>query len=99
MNEPGTGRPIVKHTPGPWHAWNDDVWGWGVGSEDYTICEELSEADARLIASAPDLLEALRSFIDPDNAPLVLSDSHSLALMDKARAAIAKATGTAGERP
>jgi hypothetical protein len=52
-------------------------------------------ADARLIAAAPDLLAALEAILAADNAPLVLSDSHSVALLDGARAAIVKATGAA----
>jgi hypothetical protein len=39
-----------------------------------------------------DLLAALEAILTADNAPLVLSDSHSVALLDAARAAIAKAT-------
>jgi len=52
---------------------------------------ETSEANARLIAAAPDLLEALKSVIAWLDAPdeSAFSDSQ-LAL---ARAAIAKATG------
>lgn len=51
------------YTPGPWEArkHHDDS-HWFVdhqqGGEGYTLVDELSEGDANLIASAPDLLEA-----------------------------------------
>jgi hypothetical protein len=50
-------------------------------------------ANARLIASAPDLLEALRSLIDMDVA--YQRGQRVEAAVDVARAAIAKATGGA----
>ncbi|HHA2761819.1 TPA: hypothetical protein ACOEQU_000129 [Stenotrophomonas maltophilia] len=61
-----------KHTPGPWvvtpHPMtNVDVFAVGVIMDDkemqyglsHTICYENAEANARLIAAAPELLEAL----------------------------------------
>lgn len=76
-----------------------DIRGWGhlMGNGHGAIglsavdAIEILRANARLIAAAPELLEALRPFADPDNAPLIMSDAHSLALIEKARAAIAKA--------
>lgn len=57
-----------KHTPGPWVVWYSD-WPGVVGVEcasGETIADcshsndpDLSEANARLIATAPELLEAL----------------------------------------
>jgi hypothetical protein len=59
-----------------------------------------SLSDARLISAAPDLLEALKSFL---RAPSVGSDgpgSHTIVVQDfnikAAKAAIAKATGKDG---
>ena len=63
-----------KHTPGPWKVFTDDFWTVGVESEtaiiadhlyesnDETIKDILSEleANARLIAAAPDLLDTLK---------------------------------------
>lgn len=59
---------------------------------------EEAKANARLIAAAPELLDALRWFADelpsiirtscPEGVPMIVSDAH-----DKARAAIAKAEG------
>ena len=92
------------HTPGPWAARrmhtggfdimdprNRDVvtvYGGGVETES-------REANARLIAAAPDLLEALKSLV----ANLAEGDFISETRIDAARAAIAKATTpNAGER-
>jgi hypothetical protein len=94
----------VKHTPGPWE-WDGNVWGYdseneapwlvqapwtGKSSKNVltgTIkCE--SEADARLIAAAPELLEALHELY----VALEIDGCAQPFQMQKARAAIAKAT-------
>ncbi len=62
-----------KHTPGPWRV-GDGSFVIGnhpapgiTGSDDvhhyggHLICESVSQANARLIAAAPDLLEALKA--------------------------------------
>jgi len=84
-----------KHTPGPWSV--DDphqIWAESAGEyvaitrvEDWeTIPREQAEANARLIATAPDLLEALNELIGwQTTAP------HEA--IQAAKAAIAKATG------
>lgn len=99
-----------KHTPGPWVVTphpetHVDVFGVGEIMDDkqmqyglsHTICYQNAEANARLIAAAPELLEALIRL----EAELVEdkygdcyepSPFENLAL---ARAAIAKATGEA----
>ena len=86
----------MKHTPGPWRL--DE----GQSSRVYLIdgkdgavgelvfAETRNPADARLIAAAPELLEALQELMD-DDAPwdgMRWADA-----CDKARAAIAKARG------
>lgn len=61
-----------KHTPGPWvvtpHPMtNVDVFGVGVIMDDkemqyglsHTVCYQNAEANARLIAAAPEMFEAL----------------------------------------
>ncbi len=65
---------MSKHTPGPWKAENRSGVGWIVrwNNPAYQICslrwvggphlpevDRIVEADARLIAAAPDLLEAV----------------------------------------
>lgn len=77
---------MSKHTPGPWHAM-----GWNVYDKDDMIAdagfvsEVKSDANARLIAAAPDMLEALES----------IEDMRSMQGADRYRvkAAIAKAKG------
>lgn len=76
-----------KHTPGPWTVTRAD-WDEETGDAAYTLdgVKELCIADARLIAAAPDLLEALQAVVDaagPEAGPEI----------GKAEVAIAKATG------
>jgi len=101
---------MVGHTPGPW----GDVHGIIQATNKYIIARidapihlhnETTEANARLIAAAPDLLAALRAVIP---ALIILGDHignefkggngqpafDRCALIGAARAAIAKAEGT-----
>lgn len=95
----------AKHTPGPWTA---DEWatGYTVSSdlEHYSVCHlegcNNAEANARLIAAAPELLAALEAFIGlPFPMPGQKSSNRGWsdfqAYCDQARAAIAKAKGGA----
>lgn len=95
----GTNR---QHTPGPWHAeiiepgkgaliWAFDSIAGMRNSGDYLPDE--FEANARLIAAAPDLLEAL--MVAQHILNTVTVDSLYDAGKEKVRAAIAKATGAA----
>jgi len=81
-------------------------WQYGTENEGYFIANgELrpdiakqiqSEADARLIAAAPDLLEALieaNKELEYLNDPKGFVSIRQEKIMEKARAAIAKATG------
>lgn len=63
-----------KHTPGPWKAVPEGSGSWTIypvdGPRDGIVTSfgqyrdrENKEADARLIAAAPDLLEALKGYI------------------------------------
>lgn len=94
----------MSHTPGPWECTpsqiRDDLhWITRRSSCELTVKVEGSEANARLIAAAPDLLAAMEALVDwsllrsdwlqagqphPENHPI-----------SKARAAIAKAKGEA----
>lgn len=62
-------------TPGPWeivppdiegwHEYGFNIWADAIADEDATLCHDIySEADARLIAAAPDLLEAAEKVWD-----------------------------------
>jgi len=103
----------VKHTRGPWtHAGQGNITGVEndpkngcIGPVD-VCCVYLrtvkgrSEANARLISAAPDLLESLRAFVSPWDGDSVeeIESQSGLATsvrIEQARAAIAKATGAA----
>ena len=93
---------MSKHTPGPWQIGKNfgsvvcDTPVPGIrGSDDteyyggHLIAESVTEANARLIAAAPELLEALKEL-------MVAADRVSaepVTWLGKARAAIAKAEG------
>lgn len=80
----------AKHTPGPWRLGGEQhianhVFGGHAGG--IAICfAAQGQDDARLIAAAPELLEACLALIKTDDLQ---------AAIDKARAAIAKVTGSA----
>lgn len=97
----------TSHTPGPWLRENNTVYslmhyGWRKGTElfknrfhtyvqaDKECPDDEHEANVLLIAAAPELLEALESALDAlENEGVTFwSDTQ-----DKARDAIAKATG------
>lgn len=92
-----------KHTPGPWltkGGYDKDsglgltrvMFGSSIVSECYGIN---SEANARLIAAAPDMLEALREFVSTMDSLPASDETHSRVwgTYHTARAAIAKAEG------
>ena len=92
----------VKHTPGPWTVTADGAGWYiecaperghsvayimaEIGEEDPDTSDDEKEANARLIAAAPDLLEALQMLLEfPNTGPATSA----------AREAITKATGAA----
>ena len=89
----------TKHTPGPWHIADGsklmvhagDVW---VAST-MGVRGDTGEANARLIAAAPDLLEALYPFVAQNTSEEFITITVKSAHVTRARAAIAKATGEA----
>jgi len=94
-----------KHTPGPWiMEWEGNGYICPQGREDSIACtanrpldedgespwtQEEEEANARLIAAAPELLEALREVVKFIDTTTHVGSQEAL---DAARAAIAKAT-------
>ena len=91
---------MTKHTPGPWIAVGyqveverDDVPDIcscdpeNIDQEHLNWDEKTVMANARLIAAAPDLLEALREFLECG-----VNAGSNEELKQKCRAAIAKAT-------
>lgn len=93
----------TKHTPGPWNADGariDDSSGFHVGwANEYasSFGNGVHRANARLIAAAPELLEALENiwdFLAEDDGEGACSPLYQSAI-DKVKAAIAKAKGEA----
>lgn len=100
----------MNHTPGPWTATSYDT---ADGDEGGTVLHRITahaagaavadqvftEADARLIAAAPAMIEALRVIaengpVGPDDDPERHSQTRKyLRALKLARAALAKATG------
>lgn len=94
----------IKHTPGPWKTYATGLARSGLPefeihwSNDGECVAEVvhGEADARLIAAAPDMLQALRRAV----LALAFAAESSEAMRDDYNAvsdAIAKATGSASE--
>lgn len=96
----------MKHTPGPWESTTDGI-ELSITAKNGNLLATLAkgdEANARLIAAAPELLEALKSMncmggderggycICPRNDGSAPKEKHSTTCND-AREAIAKAEG------
>ena len=90
---------MTTHMPGPWVAERKQPGRWIIYQDHSERCPIASilevndsvDANARLIAATPDLLEALHDLL-----VLIETDSlipESVSYMRQARAAIAKATG------
>jgi hypothetical protein len=93
---------MSKHTPGPWQystkiTASENHRGFSIRAARWSISDvqpidvegEEGEANARLIAAAPDLLEACRAVSAHYSASL----DYQPAFVTLARAALAKATG------
>lgn len=95
-----------KHTPGPWVVDGDVIRGDQQRNGSISVASmldvsypygrragESKHANARLIAAAPDLLDALKGLLG-------ITDFHELfgSKTEAARAAIAKATGATHEQ-
>ena len=81
----------TQHTPGPWTVDNQYIHGPD-GIRFLAVAGDgAGQANARLIASAPDLLAALYSIA---TEPSAIYSGANARIGDIARAAIAKATAT-----
>jgi len=84
-----------QHTPGPWKASepNGRGNGWRAGPAwlGYDAHSERTASDARLIAAAPELLDACRAYLADRAEAGCASDSVAV---KKMRAAVAKALGS-----
>ena len=89
-------RPRIGYTKGPWRigdAGHSVFCPPNGNPSPRTIASDLSRADARLIATAPDLLEALKELVLRCDGPEgILADGSNIQTM-KAWAAINKAKG------
>jgi hypothetical protein len=95
----------AKHTPGPWHAGsttNPTAIGpitdnMGTGTALLPVCHIADRtekhANARLIAAAPDLLEALKSVLESVPFAAYRGDGELEEVEQKVKRAIAKAEG------
>ncbi len=88
----------TQHTPGPWYLDAHDEKGWFLLSESGPdiMAEpfDCADADARLIATAPDLLSALEGALECLRMDSDMEEDFAPEI-EKARAAIAKAKGGA----
>ena len=95
----GHGCPVRAHTPGPWRVAPASLYPSGINVDSASVNKyvclvagdfnnEAGQADARLIAAAPELLQALQYLRD------CIERGHEPAMRD-VNAAIAKAKGLA----
>ena len=83
---------MAEHTPGPWAPYHLSDGSWAVARRDDVLpplAWTVNEADARLIAAAPDLLAALEEIVNLEGFP----DQFAYRAEAIALAAIAKAKG------
>jgi hypothetical protein len=98
----------MKHTPAPWTVGTPNLYtklNIGIWGDDYVICDMCEDghsvaeqvANARLIASAPELLEALKDLLrDLDTVDSYALNETVLPIWEdiaRAKAIIAKAEG------
>ena len=88
---------MSKHTPGPWAIYVNapsDIVIRKMSKDGYELCSiarvSSGYANARLIAAAPELLEALTDCVEH----MHWTQPQGEAALKKAKAAIAKATGS-----
>jgi hypothetical protein len=86
----------AKHTRGPWKVHTDDEnCGIYTVHAKESIYPDNDEANARLIAAAPELLKELEAALEIIEGEYPADDEIAAPVMKKIRAAIAKARGEA----
>lgn len=94
----------MKHTPGPWHWFSSSIIGTAENGQPHHItkCEAINSADARLIATCPELfaiVEYLKLHLDEGAQQVsfhaLATDDDETTLGDLVKQAYAKATGGA----
>jgi hypothetical protein len=94
----------MTHTPGPWNIWYkgekdipaiaNNYANTGHATDICTVDGENQDANAHLIAAAPELLEACEAALEVTDSILVPAlGTAGLQLAERLRAAIAKARG------
>lgn len=91
----------TKHTPGPWHLGKRAAAKAIYGDKGEEVCQMLGHfnaddenlANARLIAAAPELLEALQVIASQSLGDDWTAEQAITFVKEHARSAIAKATG------
>jgi hypothetical protein len=94
----------MAHTPGPWQALSTEIVSTARPDHDCVVADVLSEdyeADARLIAAAPELLHGLKaavaSIVELAQYEEAARDMAATGWFDDAVKAIAKAEGRTDE--
>ena len=81
---------VVEHTPGPWNAFANRVWG----ADDTIICTvsigdmAQDNVNAKMLAASWDMKNALEDFINHHNCPALVCP-----VQDAALEALAKSKG------
>jgi hypothetical protein len=90
---------MAKHTQGPWHAeYFPSAFGWDVthgpaddASQRFSVLDDPTEENSKLMAAAPEMLEAIEEFFECWMAGKFLYEGADV--MAKLRKSSAKARG------
>lgn len=78
----------LEHSPAPWRTVTDGISHWvEINDKIIMVTKDNAEANARLIAAAPELLGALEGMLEV----FADGDNEDMATISKARASIKKA--------
>lgn len=83
----------MSHTPGPWHATNGRVVSLKAGRTVADMRFKNGDCDSLLVAAAPELLMALKGFVDAVRREPNISTLELINCLQPADAAIAQAEG------